>query len=739
MGIKLLLKKSYATVRYEGVPSLVRKTVQYTKRKIKNGKIESKSYKDILFINGCMLPHPSRYRVDHQLEQLHFSGYSCDQVYFESLTLEMVKRYRGFVFFRCPHTEVVEQFIHRAKYFNKKVFYDIDDLVIDEKYVSQVKYLKTMDQRQYDLYMDGVNRMRKTLELCDIGITTTTRLAEELGHYVPEVFINRNVASERMVELSQEALKNQENDADKIILGYFSGSITHNDDFKLIMPVVQKLLASRKNVCLKVVGILDIPTELEPYRNQIITEPFADWTKLPSIIASVDINLAPIEDTIFNEAKSENKWMEAALVKVPTVASNVGAFKEVIRNNVNGILCDDVNDWESELTRLLDNPEERTRLAEQAFQHVMEHYTTSCTSNGLTSFIETHLNDNIAFILPSTEISGGVNVVVKHCQILRKAGLDVTIISMGDNPDNIVTGEGEINVVVHGQVAIHAYLRKCVATLWTTVAFLNSYPKIKEKYYLVQGFETDFYSYGDFRRIWANLTYNSYNGLKYVTISKWCEGWLKTKYGQQPQYARNGINLTQFPVVPRQYENGKIRILIEGNSDDRYKNVDESFEIVSKLDLNKYEIWYMSYQGKPKANYHVDKFLHKIPYEQVGAVYGQCHILLKSSILESFSYPPLEMMATGGIVVAARNHGNVEFIVHEHNGMIYEQGDVDNAVKHIERVSADEQLRGHLQQAGLETARSRNWDRIETDVLNIYNVVPNTKNGEPNEYEIQMA
>ena len=57
------------------------------------------------------------------------------------------------------------------------------------------------------LYDDGVMRMGRTLKLCDAAITTTERLAEELGHYVPEVFINRNTASEEMCALSKEALK----------------------------------------------------------------------------------------------------------------------------------------------------------------------------------------------------------------------------------------------------------------------------------------------------------------------------------------------------------------------------------------------------------------------------------------------------------------------------------------------------------------------------------------------------
>lgn len=77
----------------------------------------------------------------------------------------------------------------------------------------------------------------------------------------------------------------------------------------------------------------------------MVSHPFVDWKKLPSLIAEVDINLAPLEQSIFNEAKSENKWVEAALVKVPTVASNVGAFQRMIVSGETGILCDTEEEW----------------------------------------------------------------------------------------------------------------------------------------------------------------------------------------------------------------------------------------------------------------------------------------------------------------------------------------------------------------------------------------------------------
>lgn len=268
--------------------------------------------------------------------------------------------------------------------------------------------------------------------MCDYAITTTARLANELKSYVKDVFINRNVASEQMIELSMDAMKMKlrEFDDNRVILGYFSGSITHNEDFDLILPSISNIFSEHDNVFLKVVGFLDLPEQLEKYRNRIIFEKFTDWKKLPSLIASVDINLAPLVNSTFNEAKSENKWMEAALVGIPTVASNVGAFTEVVKDGVTGLLCDNATEWETKLSVLISNKEYRNEIGKTAHKEVLQQWVTSKTGYKLYEFIESCTNPNIAFVLPSTQISGGVNVVIKHCNILRESGKDVTIISI---------------------------------------------------------------------------------------------------------------------------------------------------------------------------------------------------------------------------------------------------------------------------------------------------------------------
>lgn len=89
-------------------------------------------------------------------------------------------------------------------------------------------------------------------------------------------------------------------------------------------------------------------------------------------------------------------------------------------------------------------------------------------------------------------------------------------------------------------------------------------------------------------------------------------------------------------------------------------------------------------------------------------------------MLESFSYPPLEMMATGGISVVAPNEGNKEYLKDEENCLLYELGNIEMAVEQIERIRNDKELREKLIKGGLETAKQREWKNIEKEILDLY-------------------
>lgn len=714
-----LVYKVLSTIKNDGLGELQRKGKGYLKKRIPH--LLNEKYricKDVLFVDGCgeVLLHPSRYRVVHQMEQLSMNNMSCDSVYIENVSFDMIYQYRIFVIFRCPYSDKLAKFVRHIHALNKKVFYDIDDLVIDTVYTNQISFLRTFSPEERRLYDENVNNMGRMLQICDGAITSTECLQSELLKYVPEVFINRNKASEQMVELSKKVLKNS-TDGDFIKIGYFSGSTTHNDDFEFLLPVLEFLLKKYKNIQLLIAGMLDIPELLVPFGNRVVFHTFVDWKKLPGLISCVDINIVPLRDTIFNRAKSENKWIEASLVRVPTVASDVGAFTHMIRHRETGLLCRSEQDWIANMSELIESSKLRDKIGRRAYDFCLKNCITLYTGNPLKCFLQSKANISIGFVVPGLSVSGGMRVILKHICILRKAGVEVSLI-MDEFSNKSYEFEGTRIPVFHKD-NLDRFFDKLVATMWTTVKFVEEYANVNDRYYLVQNFETDFYEAGNKNRMLANATYSPKNNIKFLTISKWCQKWLLEKYFQTAEYAPNGIDEEFIKPVYREFK-GKIRILIEGDNSVYYKNVDESFKITNRLDRKNYEIWYMSYNALPKKWYHVDRFLHKVAYENVKNVYQQCHILLKTSILESFSYPPLEMMATGGYVVALSNAGNQEYLIDGFNCLFYKRGNIQQAIDLILRISSDNKLRDKLYVGGLYTVEHRKWNVIQDDILNLY-------------------
>ena len=64
---------------------------------------EKKFLKDVLFINGCninIIPHPYRYRILHQMEQLNAGFLESDECFYENLDPLLALNYRVLIFFR---------------------------------------------------------------------------------------------------------------------------------------------------------------------------------------------------------------------------------------------------------------------------------------------------------------------------------------------------------------------------------------------------------------------------------------------------------------------------------------------------------------------------------------------------------------------------------------------------------------------------------------------------------------
>ena len=348
----------------------------------------AKREEHILIIDGVenAIPQLTKYRVDNKVEQLESLGFKVWKVNASGFQMGYAEHASHIIIYRAPFTDNLGFLCQLAKKYHKPVLYDIDDLVIDTKYTDQLTYTNQISAEEKRNYDAGVNSYGTMLKLCDGAITTTGKLKEELGNYQGLVLLNRNLASRELVEISSRNLHRHDQEENAVVrIGYFSGSITHNENFELVRKDLIKLLKDFGNVELHLVGHLDIPEDFKEFGSRIVTHSFVEWRELPELIAKVDINIAPLVDSVFNEAKSEIKWLEAALVNVPTVASNLGAFKEMIKPDVTGVLVE--NDWYVALKQLIEHGNLRSKIAENARRYVLEWCTTEGTEDELSDYL----------------------------------------------------------------------------------------------------------------------------------------------------------------------------------------------------------------------------------------------------------------------------------------------------------------------------------------------------------------
>lgn len=340
-----------------------------------------------LIIDGVenIIPQCTRYRVLNKAEQLRKNGFAVKVVNASEFSLAQAQYASHIIIYRAPWSAQLQLLCDLAREGHKPVYFDIDDLVFDTLYTDQLSYTQGLSEKEKGNYDAGVKNYGKMLAACDGAITSTNQLKEELLKYKDSVLLNRNLASSELITVSSQFLKEDFGADDGIKIGYFSGSISHNENFELIKPAIKEVLDNYPTVELHIVGHLDIPQDMKQYTQRIVVHEYVDWKALPQLISQVDINLAPLVDSVFNQAKSEIKWIEAALVKVPTIASHIGAFADTVIDGQTGLLAKD-SEWKEKLESLILSADLRRELAENAYAFVLENCSLDKKDEMVTYF-----------------------------------------------------------------------------------------------------------------------------------------------------------------------------------------------------------------------------------------------------------------------------------------------------------------------------------------------------------------
>ncbi len=358
--------------------------------------IHTKDFK-ILIVSGCENTGAEIHRVFHLSEKLKLLKIKHKIVPHSQLDKynpNDLLDYSLIWMHRVAIEKKINGMVTLWKSLNIPIVYDIDDLVFDETIIPYISAIKGWSPEKIDLYRETMNRYSKLIQNCDYVSSPTQFLSKYLAKkYNKPYFVVRNGLDQKTINQLIN-IKNKKHIDNKIIIGYFSGTNTHDKDFKQCSKALVKIISKHKNVFIKIVGELIIPKEFKKYPNQILKHQLVPYNSLYKEYREVDINIAPLElNNPYCESKSELKYYFAGFCKIPTVASPTDCFKFCIEDSINGCLAKTQKDWYSKLEKLISNKNYYKKIANNAYEHSMNTYTPKKQSKELKTVIESIKNE----------------------------------------------------------------------------------------------------------------------------------------------------------------------------------------------------------------------------------------------------------------------------------------------------------------------------------------------------------
>lgn len=249
---------------------------------------------------------------------------------------------------------------------------------------------KHLDGKNLEKALQKVDKgLDEFLKFADLVTTTTEVLAKEYRELNDNVVILPNCIDP---DVWPEPLKNETN---KVRLG-FVGSVASNGDYESIKDTL-KVLSERDDVQIVVLGLPPQDPDKQDTEAVIVRDMYKkdydfwqslniDWHPFVPVADYIDtlnslrldIMVIPRKDDYFNRCKSNLKFLEASMLKLPCVvqgfADGLSPYQVNPRDKE---FCDIVLDnskWMDALEPLIQSKELREEKGQKAYDYVLENY-----------------------------------------------------------------------------------------------------------------------------------------------------------------------------------------------------------------------------------------------------------------------------------------------------------------------------------------------------------------------------
>jgi glycosyltransferase involved in cell wall biosynthesis len=258
---------------------------------------------------------------------------------------------------------------HAASILGKPLVYDFDDAIF---------LLHTTAANRRFGWLKFPGKTAAICRLADHVVVGNEFLADYARQFNTQVSIVPT-----SIELNEYVPVPRERPGDRRVIIGWTGSSTSQTHLETFAPTLRRLAETHAFE-------LRVMSDREPLLPGMPVR-WQRWT--PDVSAEVreigafDIGIMPMPDDVWSKGKCALKALQYMAMGVPTVATAVGANREVIAHGVNGMLAASEDEWLRSLKALIDDPSERTRLGSAGRRTVEERYSARYSAGLLAAVI----------------------------------------------------------------------------------------------------------------------------------------------------------------------------------------------------------------------------------------------------------------------------------------------------------------------------------------------------------------
>ncbi|MFP7487247.1 glycosyltransferase family 4 protein [Priestia filamentosa] len=310
----------------------------------------------------------------------------------------------------------------------------------------------------------------------------------------------------------------------------------------------------------------------------------------------------------------------------------------------------------------------------------------------------------LAIFIPHAAWTGGMRMIFKLGDALIERGYQVDyfvpydttgerhLLTVGPITKEVITYKSDEELADFSEQYAAAF-----ATHWDQIFPLYTHFK-----------KTIFYSQGDYDTF-SNMS-EKVSLLKlfyslpiyHMGVSKFLVHQMQKNYERKPSIVPCGVDLFKFTYDENVRKEDYI--LIVGDATNAYKNVKET--ITEMLPIAEEYNLQIKWITPTPGEFQHDKVqtIENPPQEELSSLFRKAKLFVNGSLIEAFSLPPLEAMASGTPVIASNNFGILQYGKPDVNVLLFPFKDYNLMRRQLKSVLTNEELYSNLVKEGVLTA-----------------------------------